>query len=80
VSDNSVVAVTLEAGVQWHEAYSAVQAQGRVMVGGISAGGSVGAAGGWVHGGGHSVLSPQHGLGKQSFTIAAVFDVIVDLY
>jgi hypothetical protein len=50
--------MTLGAGVQWHEAYDAVQAQGRVLVGGLSAGGSVGAAGGWLLGGGHSALSP----------------------
>jgi hypothetical protein len=58
-----LAAMTLGAGVQWHEAYDAVQAQGRVLVGGISIGGSVGAAGGWVQGGGHSVLSPTYGLG-----------------
>jgi hypothetical protein len=56
--------MTLGAGVQWHEAYDAVQAQGRVLVGGASPGGSVGAAGGWLLGGGHSALSPNYGLGK----------------
>jgi FAD/FMN-containing dehydrogenase len=56
--------MTLGAGVQWHEAYDAVQAQGRVLVGGLSAGGSVGAAGGWLLGGGHSALSPYYGLGN----------------
>ncbi|KAH7921689.1 FAD-binding domain-containing protein [Leucogyrophana mollusca] len=56
-------AITLGAGVQWHEAYAAANAQGRIMVGGASAGGSVGAAGGWVLGGGHSALSPTYGLG-----------------
>ena len=49
--------------MQWHEAYDAVQAQGRVLVGGASAGGSVGAAGGWLLGGGHSSISPMYGLG-----------------
>lgn len=33
-----------------------------MIVGGISAGGSVGAAGGWLLGGGHSALSPTYGL------------------
>jgi FAD/FMN-containing dehydrogenase len=33
------------------------------IVGGISLGTSVGAAGGWVMGGGHSVFSPKFGLG-----------------
>jgi len=56
-------AITLDAGVQWHEAYDAIQAHGRVLVGGLSAGGSVGAAGGWLLGGGHSALSPKYGLG-----------------
>jgi hypothetical protein len=41
--------------------YNAVQAQGRTVVGG--AGGTVGAAGGWIMGGGHSALLPRHGLG-----------------
>ena len=59
--------VTLGAGVQWHEAYAAVNARGRDIVGGVSAGGSVGAAGGWVQGGGHSILSPTYGLGMSTF-------------
>lgn len=63
-------AMTLGAGVQWHEAYDAVQAQGRVLVGGLSAGGSVGAAGGWAMGGGHSTIAPAYGLGKiQTFLV-----------
>lgn len=56
--------MTLGAGVQWHEAYDAIHAQGRDLVGGASAGGSVGATGGWVLGGGHSALAPAHGLGR----------------
>jgi hypothetical protein len=56
-------AMTLGAGVQWHEAYDAVHAQGRDLVGGISQGGSIGAAGGWLMGGGHSALAPTYGLG-----------------
>ncbi|KIM51123.1 hypothetical protein SCLCIDRAFT_683329 [Scleroderma citrinum Foug A] len=55
--------VTLGAGVQWYEAYYAVNQYGRMMVGGITPGGSIGAAGGWLQGGGHSVLSPTYGLG-----------------
>ena len=57
------LAFTLGAGVQWYEAYAAAQKQGRFIVGGISIGGSVGAAGGWVMGGGHSINSPKFGLG-----------------
>ncbi|OSD03413.1 FAD binding domain-containing protein [Trametes coccinea BRFM310] len=56
-------AITLGSGVQWQEAYEAVNAKDRVLVGGLSAGGTVGAASGWVLGGGHSVLSPSFGLG-----------------
>ncbi|KAI0361589.1 FAD-binding domain-containing protein [Trametes cingulata] len=56
-------AITLGAGVQWQEAYKAVNAKNRVLVGGLSAGGTVGAASGWILGGGHSILSPSFGLG-----------------
>ncbi|RDX57545.1 FAD-binding domain-containing protein [Lentinus brumalis] len=56
-------ALTIGAGVQWHEAYAAADNANRMIVGGISPGGSVGAAGGWLLGGGHSALSPTYGLG-----------------
>ncbi|KAF9011812.1 hypothetical protein BDQ17DRAFT_1503458 [Cyathus striatus] len=56
-------AITLGAGVQWHEAYDAAQEVGRFLVGGLSGGGTVGAAGGWVMGGGHSAFASRHGLG-----------------
>ncbi|KAI6019152.1 hypothetical protein EDC04DRAFT_3118453 [Pisolithus marmoratus] len=56
-------ALTVGAGVQWFEAYDTANQNRRMMVGGLSLGGSVGAAGGWLQGGGHSVLSPTHGLG-----------------
>ena len=62
--DELVPALTLGAGVQWHEAYDAAHAKSLVVVGGLSAGGSVGAAGGWMQGGGHSALSPTYGLGR----------------
>lgn len=55
--------------MQWHEAYDAADAAGRVLVGGVSAGGSVGAAGGWMQGGGHSALSPTYGLGTSTHLI-----------
>src|SRR4051812_43153388 len=55
--------MTLGAGVQWYEAYAAAASHGQFLIGGISAGGSVGAAGGWIMGGGHSAFSPKHGLG-----------------
>ena len=63
-ADDDATVLTLGAGVQWIEAYQAAQQRDRVIVGGISARGSVGAAGGWLQGGGHSVVSPNYGLGK----------------
>ena len=54
---------TFGAGVQWFEAYEAVKRRNRVIVGGLSAKRSIGAAGGWLQGGGHSALSPKYGLG-----------------
>lgn len=73
------VALTLGAGVQWHEAYAAAEANGRFVVGGISAGGSVGAAGGWILGGGHSAFAPQHGLGITFHCSCFNFPVIMVL-
>jgi len=55
---------TFGAGVQWFEAFEAAKQRKRVIVGGLSARGSVGAAGGWLQGGGHSALSPSYGLGN----------------
>ena len=59
-----IAAITVGAGVQWHEAYDVAETHGRVIVGGTSAGGSIGAAGGWFMGGGHGAISPRYGLGK----------------
>ena len=42
-------ALTLGAGVQWHEAYDAAKNVGRIIVGGLS--GSVGTTGGYIQGG-----------------------------
>ncbi|KIK55607.1 hypothetical protein GYMLUDRAFT_47820 [Collybiopsis luxurians FD-317 M1] len=75
-SDATYSALTLAAGVQWHEAYDAAEANNRIVVGGISPGGSVGSAGGWIQGGGHSILSPQLELGVDNaiqFTIVTSF-------
>ena len=57
---------TLGAGVQWFEAYDAAKTHNRVLVGGFSPRGSVGAAGGWLQGGGHSAMAPNYGLGMQN--------------
>jgi len=59
-----VTVFTFGAGVQWFEAYEAAKQRKRVIVGAVSARGSVGAAGGWLQGGGHSALSPSYGLGN----------------
>ncbi|KAI6020452.1 hypothetical protein BKA83DRAFT_4302284 [Pisolithus microcarpus] len=56
-------AIIVGAGVQWYEAYDTANQNGRMMVGGASYGGSLGAGGGWLQGGGHSALSPTYGLG-----------------
>ena len=55
---------TFGAGVQWFEAYKAAKQRNRAIVGAASQ--SVGAAGGWLTGGGHSALAPNYGLGTQS--------------
>ncbi|KAL1914396.1 uncharacterized protein VTP21DRAFT_8914 [Calcarisporiella thermophila] len=52
-------AVTVGAGVQWNDVYEASHKRNLELVGGER---SVGAAGGYVQGGGHSPLSPKHGL------------------
>ncbi|EQL36557.1 hypothetical protein BDFG_01937 [Blastomyces dermatitidis ATCC 26199] len=48
--------VTIEAGLQLAELYKGLGAKGHMVVGGYSHG--VGAAGGYVQGGGHSILGP----------------------
>ncbi|KAF9467719.1 hypothetical protein BDZ94DRAFT_980884 [Collybia nuda] len=62
-SQKTYKAMILGAGVQWHEAYDAAEANGRFILGGLSHGASVGASGGWILGGGHSAFSARHGLG-----------------
>ena len=66
-----ILAVTFGAGVQWHDAYDFAQTQGQLVVGAEDA--SVGAAGGWVMGGGHSALSPRLGLGIPLFPLVLSF-------
>jgi len=53
--------VTLGAGIQWGEAYAFAEANNITVVGGSDR--SVGAAGGWLQGGGHGALSNTMGLG-----------------
>jgi len=71
-NNETVPALTVGAGVQWREAYAAAADHQRFVVGGISTGMSVGAAGGWIMGGGHSAFSAKYGLGVDNalqFTI-----------
>ncbi|KAJ4488464.1 hypothetical protein J3R30DRAFT_941597 [Lentinula aciculospora] len=53
--------VTLGAGVQWQDAYAFAESHNITLVGGSDK--TVGAAGGWLQGGGHSMLSNTMGLG-----------------
>ncbi|KAL4879308.1 hypothetical protein BJY04DRAFT_193725 [Aspergillus karnatakaensis] len=53
-------AIKLGSGVQGHEAYEAADAQGLEVVGGECP--TVGIAGGYTQGGGHSALASKHGL------------------
>ncbi|KAF9458244.1 hypothetical protein BDZ94DRAFT_1174028 [Collybia nuda] len=59
--DRYYQALTVGAGVQWHEAYEAAETHGRVVLGATA--GSIGAGGGWIMGGGHGALAARHGLG-----------------
>ncbi|OAG40581.1 hypothetical protein AYO21_05282 [Fonsecaea monophora] len=56
-----VTAVTLQAGEQWLDVYRAAAEQHVIVVGGHAR--TVGAAGGWLTGGGHSAWSNLYGLG-----------------
>lgn len=59
-----VPAVTLEAGEQWLDIYRDADQKKRIVVGGSAR--TVGAAGGWFTGGGHSAWSYFYGLGVDS--------------
>lgn len=59
-----VKAVTLQAGEQWLNVYRDADKQGRIVVGGSAR--TVGAAGGWLTGSGHSAWSYYYGLGVDS--------------
>ena len=62
-------AFTFGAGVQWIEAYEAAREHNRAIVGAAS--GSVGAAGGWLAGGGHSAIAPNYGLGMSNSSVGS---------
>ncbi|KAG8699106.1 hypothetical protein FRC09_006834, partial [Ceratobasidium sp. 395] len=60
-NDAGVPAVTVGAGTQWLNVYEAANERNVLVVGGGAR--SVGAAGGWLQGGGHSPLGGLHGMG-----------------
>ncbi|KAE8160751.1 hypothetical protein BDV40DRAFT_313563 [Aspergillus tamarii] len=60
VDTPGVPAVTLQAGEQWFDVYQAAAKQGVLVVGGSAR--TVGAAGGYVLGGGHSPFAHYYGL------------------
>ena len=53
--------ITTAAGVSFDEVYKFADGEGVTFVGGYAS--TVGVSGGWLQGGGHSVLSPIYGLG-----------------
>jgi len=66
---------TFGAGVQGLEAYEAAKQHGRTIVGPASE--SVGIAGGWFAGGGHSAMSPYYGLGTPNSLVRIKIHLIV---
>ncbi|KAG8736933.1 hypothetical protein FRC10_008706 [Ceratobasidium sp. 414] len=73
-----VPAVTLGAAEQWRDVFKAADDHKVIIVGGASNG--VGAAGGWLQGGGHSPLGSMHGMGVDNvlqFTIVKANGKIV---
>ncbi|KIX03880.1 uncharacterized protein Z518_07433 [Rhinocladiella mackenziei CBS 650.93] len=67
-----VPAVTLQAGEQWLDVYRAAAEQHVIVVGGHAR--TVGAAGGWLTGGGHSAWSNLYGLGVDNVLEISLVD------
>lgn len=67
-----VKAVTLGAGVQLREMYEYLSTHGLMVVGGSS--NTVGAAGGYIQGGGHSIMGWLHGMASDN---ALEFQVVI---
>ncbi|KAF8604596.1 FAD-binding domain-containing protein [Ceratobasidium sp. AG-I] len=59
--DKAIPAVTLGAAAHWYDVYREADKRNVLVVGGAAR--SVGAAGGWVQGGGHSPLGGKYGMG-----------------
>lgn len=62
--------ITVAAGEQWIDVYGFADDAGVLIVGGGCD--TVGAGGGWLLGGGHSVLSPSYGLGVDNLLEAEI--------
>ncbi|KAL9096405.1 MAG: hypothetical protein Q9165_001402 [Trypethelium subeluteriae] len=60
-SNATTAAITTDAGVNFDEVYAFADAHNVTFIGGYAS--NIGVSGGWVMGGGHSVLSPVYGLG-----------------
>ncbi|KAH7099503.1 FAD/FMN-containing protein [Auriculariales sp. MPI-PUGE-AT-0066] len=60
-STSASSSVTIQAGEHWIDVYKAADEHGVIVVGGATR--SVGAAGGWITGGGHSALGTLYGMG-----------------
>ncbi|KAG9095826.1 hypothetical protein FS749_009695 [Ceratobasidium sp. UAMH 11750] len=66
-----IPAVTVGAGEQWRDVYKAADDHNVTIVGGAAP--TVGAAGGWLQGGGHGPLASMYGMGVDNalqFTVA----------
>ncbi|KAG9122435.1 hypothetical protein FRC07_001176, partial [Ceratobasidium sp. 392] len=75
---SGVPAVTLGAAEQWRDVYKAADEHNVTVVGGAA--NSVGAAGGWLQGGGHSPLGVLYGMGVDNvlqFTVVKADGKIV---
>ena len=59
-----VKAVTLAAGVQEHELYAYLESQGTMVV--LGSANTVGAAGGYIQGGGHSIMGWVAGMASDN--------------
>lgn len=68
----SIRAVTIGAGVQLREVYAYLGSKGAMVVGGSS--NTVGIAGGYIQGGGHSILGWLHGMASDN---ALEFQVVL---
>ncbi|KAK5267219.1 hypothetical protein LTR96_007252 [Exophiala xenobiotica] len=67
---SGVAAVTLQAGEQWLDVYKAASQERVTVVGGAAR--TVGAAGGWLTGGGHSPFANAYGLGVDNLLEATL--------